>query len=333
MEIAAEIKQSWPKVSIITPVYKAEKYLCKCIESIIAQSFQDWELLLIDDGSPDESGKICDYYGEKDSRIRVFHKDNGGVSSARQYGLDNATGDYVIHVDPDDWVESDMLEALLAIAIKENADMVICDFFVNHGECQIYSKQCPSSLDHNTVLCELFQQLHGSCWNKFVRRTCYSNFNISFPQNFSFCEDLYVNASLLIHNLNISYLPKAFYHYVTDINENSIVHKYDEKIQQEDMLLFSSINKLLTDNISAQSLARKKMAYIITLRAFYASTETAYSFYKKFHTYAFDIIYSTNNSLFMKCLLFCSCIGFYPFAKAIYRKRIIMKNKERSDYK
>lgn len=93
-----------PKVSIIIPVYKAEKYLNRCIDSILAQTFTDWELLLIDDGSPDRSGDICDEYAKKDTRIRVFHKNNGGVSSARNLGLDNVLGEYVTFVDSDDWL-------------------------------------------------------------------------------------------------------------------------------------------------------------------------------------------------------------------------------------
>ena len=101
-----------PAVSVIVPVYKAENYLCHCVDSLLAQTFPDFEILLIDDGSPDHSGDICDEYARKDSRVRVFHKENEGVSSTRQCGIDNAKGEYTIHADPDDWVEPDMLEEL-----------------------------------------------------------------------------------------------------------------------------------------------------------------------------------------------------------------------------
>ena len=101
-----------PKISVIVPVYKAEAYLHRCVDSLLAQTFQDFEVLLVDDGSPDRSGEICDEYARKDSRVRVFHKENGGVSSARQYGMDHAQGEYTIHADPDDWVEPTMLEEL-----------------------------------------------------------------------------------------------------------------------------------------------------------------------------------------------------------------------------
>lgn len=156
-------------VSIIVPVYKAEAYLHRCLDSILAQTFTDWELLLVDDGSPDRSGVICDEYAAKDDRIRVFHKENGGVSSARQKGQDEAQGEYTIHADPDDWVEPTMLEELYKKAKADDADMVICDYYMNDGENQTYITQKPTVLDRKTVLGELlFQQLHGSCWNKLV---------------------------------------------------------------------------------------------------------------------------------------------------------------------
>ena len=94
-----------PKISVIIPVYNAEKYLYRCIDSVLVQTFTNWELLLIDDGSKDSSGVICDEYAAKDARVRVFHKENGGVSSARNLGLDNARGEWVAFVDSDDYIE------------------------------------------------------------------------------------------------------------------------------------------------------------------------------------------------------------------------------------
>lgn len=149
------------KISIIVPVYKAEKTLDKCITSILSQTFTDFELLLIDDGSPDGSGIICDHYALKDERIRVIHKSNGGVSSARQTGVDVARGEYSIHVDPDDWVEPEMLQELYRSAKKHDADMVICDFYENSYKGQKYIKQEPSALDASVVLEDIFFKLHG----------------------------------------------------------------------------------------------------------------------------------------------------------------------------
>lgn len=214
-----------PLISIIVPVYKAEAYLHRCVDSILSQTFHSFEVLLIDDGSPDKSGEICDEYAMKDNRVRVFHKENGGVSSTRQYGIDNAWGEYTIHVDPDDWIESNMLEELYVKAKEDDADMVICDFYDEQKKGQIYRKQEPAKLDYRTVFKEFFQKLHCSCCNKLIRRTCYSRYNIRFPNEMNLWEDGYVMFSLTMNPIKISYLPKAFYHYDNFTNCNSIVRK------------------------------------------------------------------------------------------------------------
>lgn len=102
-----------PKISIIVPVYNVERYIGRCVESIISQTFKDWELILVDDGSPDGSGSLCDEYAIKDSRIKVFHKKNEGVSSARNFGIRNASGEWITFVDSDDWIEENFLMDLL----------------------------------------------------------------------------------------------------------------------------------------------------------------------------------------------------------------------------
>ena len=115
-----------PKVSVIVPVYKAEGFLRRCVESVQSQSFTDWELLLIEDGSPDRSGALCDELAAEDSRIRVFHKPNGGVSSARNVGLDKAKGQYIAFLDSDDWFLDGMLETLVTLAEENGADSAGC---------------------------------------------------------------------------------------------------------------------------------------------------------------------------------------------------------------
>lgn len=118
-----------PKISIIVPIYNVEHYLHHCVDSILAQTFTDWELLLIDDGSPDRSGEICDEYAKKETRIRVFHKENGGVSSARNLGLDEAQGEWVTFIDADDYILPDFFNGLYKpIDEGENVDFV-------HGGC------------------------------------------------------------------------------------------------------------------------------------------------------------------------------------------------------
>lgn len=117
-----------PKLSIIVPVYNVEKYLCKCIDSILNQTFKDFELILVDDGSTDRCGVICDDYAKKDYRVKVIHKKNGGLSSARNTGLDVAKGQYIGFVDSDDYIDIRMYEIMLNHSIEHESDIVICDF-------------------------------------------------------------------------------------------------------------------------------------------------------------------------------------------------------------
>lgn len=115
-----------PLISVIVPVYKAEKYFDKCVNSIINQTYKNLEIILVDDGSPDICGKMCDEFAEKDSRVRVFHKENGGQSSARNVGLDNMSGEYVGFVDSDDWIEPNMYERLMSLIKKYDAQISAC---------------------------------------------------------------------------------------------------------------------------------------------------------------------------------------------------------------
>ena len=201
-------------VSVIVPIYKAESYLRKCIDGILLQTFTDFQLILVDDGSPDKSGEICDEYAQKDSRVVVIHKTNGGLTSARKYGMDHAKGEYSIHIDPDDWVELSLLEELYHEAVKTDADMVICDFWEHCNNEVVYSRQKSKTLDNKEVMTEMFTTLKGTMWNKLIRTSCYKQCNIQFYEDLVLIEDLFLMFQFLLHPLKISYVPKALYHYV-----------------------------------------------------------------------------------------------------------------------
>lgn len=306
-----------PNISVIVPVYKAEAYLSRCVDSVIAQTFQDYELLLIDDGSPDRSGEMCDEYARKDARIRVIHKQNGGVSSARQCGLDQAVGEYIIHADPDDWVEPTMLEELYSHAKQNDADMVICDFFSNTQSKQIYVKQQPSALDHHTVQMELFRHLHGSCCNKLIRRTCYERYGVHFPLELSFCEDLYVNTWLLKYPLKIAYFPKAFYHYDQKSNPNSIVRTYSLHEYEYIVNLYNKFYQL-TLGEPCHSFCQYQMAALVVIRAFFSGIFNSSAFRKNCGQYRKNMLRSTR-PIWFKAILYMSCLGLYKPAYRLYR--------------
>ena len=212
-------------VGVIVPVYNAEKKLCKCIDSILSQTCPNWDLLLIDDGSSDSSGTICDDYAARDKRVRIFHKQNGGVGSARNLGLKNAVGEYVIHCDADDFIEPTMLEALLVCAEKENADMVYCDYYEEtKGQVRRIPQSSEDVSAKGLIHAMLSQKAHGCSWNKLIRRSLLEKSDLMYSETFTCYEDLFFNIQLLLRNPNmkIAYLPKACYHYCQD--DGSITH-------------------------------------------------------------------------------------------------------------
>lgn len=307
-----------PKISVIVPVYKAEKYLHRCVDSILAQTFTDFEVLLIDDGSPDRSGEICDEYAQKDSRVRVFHKENGGVSSARQCGIDNAQGEYTIHADPDDWVEPKMLEELYAKAKEDDADMVICDFFVNNKESQKYVSQQPSSLQHIEVAVELQSKLHGATWNKLIKRSCIIQNHVKFDYNLSFCEDLFYCTQLLLNPIKVTYLDKAFYHYIQDVNTNSLVKTYTLNSLKHDISLYAKAQENFkgTDVYKA---ATDNYGYLLVCRAFHGDVLSSAEFFRHCGRHTDCVINREGLSTLMKTIYLLSCIGLYRPIIGLYK--------------
>ena len=182
-----------PKLSIIVPVYKVEQYLHKCIDSILSQPFTDFELILIDDGSPDCCGKICDEYAAKDDRIIVIHQKNRGVSAARNAGLDIARGEYIGFVDSDDWIEPKMYEIMLIVAKKMQVDVVMCghNYIAEQGNI-LRTEACEEVYFHDSedLIKELFRipiRIGGGCCNKIFRRSVISDNR--FLENIKMKED------------------------------------------------------------------------------------------------------------------------------------------------
>ena len=237
-------------VSIIVPVYKAEKYIHQCIDSLLAQTYKNIEVILVDDGSPDNCGKICDEYAAKDCRVKVIHQQNGGVSVARQTGIDHATGEYSIHADPDDWVELNMIEELVAKAVADNVDMVICDFYRESKSDRIHVCQnLGDDLSASAVLRKILsQQLHGSCWNKLVNRSRIEGIGFT-PEDLCILEDELYNIRILARKIKVSYLPKALYHYRID-NEDSLCNTISDKSFKSKVKAVSEIESFCLANVA-----------------------------------------------------------------------------------
>lgn len=316
-------------ISIVVPVYNAAATIGRMLDSIKEQSMSDFEVLMINDGSTDESGDILDGYHKEDPRFKVIHKNNGGVASARQIGIEQAKGEYVIHADSDDWLDSTMLEELYAKAKKEDADIVICDYFTNNNNGQHYVTQQPSSLVPQQVMRDLFQQLHGSCCNKLVKRVCYNKIGARFFPGIDYCEDLFFWYQILSHSwVKVAYLNKAFYHYYCAVEHDSIVGRYNKSILVKGMLLVRKMEEILPE-----SKVKEDAIKCFKLRQKYGTFEHPiftskeyYAIYPECNKFLFSIPTSFLN----RTLVWLSFHGFYHIATSLYvLKNSIMNNKIR----
>lgn len=182
--------------SIIVPIYNVEEYLPQCIESVLNQSFLDFELLLIDDGSPDSSGKICDKYAEKDNRIRVIHKTNGGLSDARNVGIKNANGVFLWFLDSDDYMVDDSMGKIAEVIYDTNPDMVTCAHNNDYNDGINHFEPLPYNTSNTAINRECFlEKLYKSngnywaAWSNIYKRSIISNNNLEFPNGLIGAED------------------------------------------------------------------------------------------------------------------------------------------------
>lgn len=219
-------------VSVIIPVYNVEPYIQKCVRSIQRQTWRNLEILLIDDGSTDLSGILCDRYARRDQRIRVIHKENGGLSDARNYGIDLAKGEYFLFVDSDDWVDEDMVEILLKLAVREQADVTECSYrsiFRDHIEEET---ACSGELVTADGLYAMFCQLRWKyfksvAWNKLYHRKLFAD-GKRYPKG-RYHEDEFLTHQIFYEAKKLVYIDVSKYNYVRE-REGSITGKLTSRI-------------------------------------------------------------------------------------------------------
>jgi glycosyltransferase involved in cell wall biosynthesis len=215
-------------ISIIVPVYNVDKYLRKCVDSIISQTYKNLEIILVDDGSPDSSPMICDEYASKDKRVRAVHRENGGLSAARNTGIDISSGDYILFVDSDDYIDSNLVEYLLKNIINNDSDIATVSFklFYDNAETKrkdayLFQKtQVINMAPIDTLIDSLYE--HSStfhAWGKLYKRELFDN--IRYPEGRLF-EDTGTTYKLILKSKKISISTAKKYHYLT--RQGSILH-------------------------------------------------------------------------------------------------------------
>lgn len=233
-------------ISVIVPVYKVEKYLERCIDSILNQTYHNLQIILIDDGSPDDCGRICDEYAKRDARIEVIHKSNGGQAAARNDGLAIAKGDYVGFVDSDDYIEPNMYEEMLYKIQENQADICVCSRYVEseNGKMDSYvSKKARETLMDNIQALKhiiAFSDFDMAVWDKLYKADILSE--LRFPAG-KINEDYYFITEAFERSKKIVYIPIPFYHYIQRIGSTTRNSVMDKSIVQASEYLYEFFRK------------------------------------------------------------------------------------------
>ena len=217
-----------PMVSIIVPVYNASKTLRRCVDSVLKQEYADFELLLVDDGSRDDSGAICDEYARKDPRVRVIHKANAGVSAARNDALDQARGEYLQFLDSDDWLSPDATRLLVRTAQETQCDLVIADFYRVSGERVSHKGEIDEEgvMSRETFAAYMMENpadyYYGVLWNKLYRTALIRDNGVLCREELNWSEDFLFNLEYIRYAHRFCAVDTPVYYYVK--NEKSITH-------------------------------------------------------------------------------------------------------------
>lgn len=270
-----------PMVSIIIPVFNTEKYLRHCIDSVLSQTYKDFELLLIDDGSTDSSGSICDEYVAQDARVRVFHKENGGVSSARNVGLDNAQGEWVTFVDADDWIKPQYLEHLFGSI--EKSDLVIAYATIYREEEHVGEEEYyPSHVVTEENFSVLFEEnaliWHTSPWGKLYRRRLIQNADLKFVENVHIGEDAIFLYSYMLSAKRINVTSWTDYCYYSQMS-GSLTKRINSL--ESERLGLQHITDVITRMKDERKLSEKSIKELNWLKAFYTNRVLNALYYQK----------------------------------------------------
>lgn len=227
--------------SIVVPCYNVEKYIKKCVLSILEQSYKEYELILVDDGSTDETPKILDSFAERNSKIKIIHKINGGLTSARKAGSKEAVGDYIVPVDGDDWIEPDYLSSVADGLKNQNIDLICCGYYEANKKTRV--ERYPISGETRILLKEEKEELiykdlfhfFPNVWAKVYKRELYLRFQLSLDDKIIMGEDGAINFPLLMQAKDILYIKKPIYNY--RLNPNSLTKNSKKYVPWEATIL------------------------------------------------------------------------------------------------
>lgn len=230
-----------PKISIIIPLYNASKYIHRCISSIINQTFSKFEVIIIDDGSKDDSLAICKEYSKRDSRITVYSQSNQGAYLSRKKGLSFAKGDYILNIDADDWMENDMLEILYNTIIDQNADIVACGFYSSYPNKASKEWKYPYKYEQNENLLNIHMG-YSALWNKLIKKEMFQFQSINSPneKSITMWEDNLVTLPIRFLSEKTICINTPLYHYWSEDND-SICKRYKNKYPISEIIVLKHL--------------------------------------------------------------------------------------------
>lgn len=286
-------------VSIIVPLYKAEEYIVRCAQSLFEQTFGNIEYIFVNDASPDNSidllNDTINHYPQRKAHVKILsHQRNLGVSAARNTGLKAATGDYVIYCDSDDWVDIQMVEILYSAAIRENADIVSCDFSMIYPDKKVPYKTVDWSDNHIESLKKYIVYTWTVLVNLLVKRDLYIKNNLSSIEGAIYCEDFNLSTKLLLHAQKVYHVNKVLYFY-NQLNSSSITHNLNPKaMHDEQMMCFDVINYFKQKNV--YNFFQKELSWrILKSKQEWVLNEDSYqkfnNFYPESHKYILSCPY------------------------------------------
>lgn len=281
-----------PKISIIVPVYKVEAFLHRCVDSILGQTLKDIEVILVDDGSPDNCGRICDEYSMQDDRVKVIHQQNKGLPGARNAGIKVATGSYLGFVDSDDFVEPDMFERLYMAASENNVDFVMCDYFRDTGDtqtpcyCELEGGRYDTERIRNAIFPKLIMQEsvdYGpilSVWHCIYRTEFLHDNELLFDERVKLSEDCLFSACVCLRAESFFYLKDCYlYHYW--YNPNSLSQSYKPFAWQSFCIMNEEIRSLFSQNEFDFSRQIQLHMLYFTLNMLKQISNAGFSFFKR----------------------------------------------------
>lgn len=249
-------------ISIIVPIYNAEKYIEKCIESILSQTYKNLEIILIDDGSPDKCGDICDKYAKEDKRIKVIHKKNEGVSVARNIGIDTSNGKWIAFIDADDWIEKEYICDLINKAKEQNADIALCTYNrvtgKNIEKINNVSKKKEFNAEEYLIMALNPQTGFGYSWIKLFKKSIIKD--TRFDGSLLVAEDALFNIQISKNMNKAVALSENLYNYRN--NENSVVKKFDDKYADKYLNAMKKNKKYIFENYQKDSIKQSYYNFV-----------------------------------------------------------------------